>query len=125
MHISSLIVTLCVFVCVCVCVCVCVVRTFKIYSFHVSITVLLTIVTILCYCYLVTQSCPTLYDLMDCNLPGFSVHDYSPGKNTEVGCHALLQGIFPTQGSNRGQRIAGGFFTISATREAPQYYTLD
>ena len=24
----------------------------------------------------------------------------SPGKNTEVGCHALLQGIFPTQGSN-------------------------
>ena len=24
----------------------------------------------------------------------------SPGKNTEVGCHALLQRIFPTQGSN-------------------------
>ena len=23
-----------------------------------------------------------------------------PGKNTEVGCHALLQGIFPTWGSN-------------------------
>ena len=26
----------------------------------------------------------------------------SPGKNTEVGCHFLLQGIFPTQGSNLG-----------------------
>ena len=26
----------------------------------------------------------------------------SPGKYTGVGCHALLQGIFPTQGSNRG-----------------------
>jgi len=26
----------------------------------------------------------------------------SPGKNTAVGCHALLQGIFPTQGSNPG-----------------------
>ena len=26
----------------------------------------------------------------------------SPGKNTEVGCHALLQGIFQTQGSNPG-----------------------
>ena len=25
--------------------------------------------------------------------------DY-PGKNTRMGCHALLQGIFPTQGSN-------------------------
>ena len=24
----------------------------------------------------------------------------SPGKNTGVGCHALLQGILPTQGSN-------------------------
>ena len=24
----------------------------------------------------------------------------SPGKNTRVGCHALLQGIFPTQGLN-------------------------
>ena len=26
----------------------------------------------------------------------------SPGKNSGVGCHALLQGIFPTQGSNTG-----------------------
>ena len=25
-----------------------------------------------------------------------------PGKNTGVGCHSLLQGIFPTQGSNPG-----------------------
>ena len=25
-----------------------------------------------------------------------------PGKNTRVGCHSLLQGIFPTQGSNPG-----------------------
>ena len=25
-----------------------------------------------------------------------------PGKNTGVGCHVLLQGIFPTQGSNSG-----------------------
>ena len=26
----------------------------------------------------------------------------SPGKNTEVSCHFLLQGIFLTQGSNPG-----------------------
>ena len=26
----------------------------------------------------------------------------SPGRNTEVGCHLLLQGIFQTQGSNPG-----------------------
>ena len=39
---------------------------------------------------------------MDYGLPGSSVRGDSPGKNTGVGCHALLQGIFPTQGSNPG-----------------------
>ena len=39
---------------------------------------------------------------MCCSPPGSSVHGDSPGKNTGVGCHALLQGIFPTQGSNPG-----------------------
>jgi len=39
---------------------------------------------------------------MDCSLPGSSVHGDSPSKNTGVGCHVLLQGIFPTQGSNPG-----------------------
>ena len=34
--------------------------------------------------------------------PGFSVHGDSPGKSTRVGCHALFQGIFPTQGLNPG-----------------------
>ena len=29
----------------------------------------------------------------------------SPGKNTGVGCHALLQGIFPTQGLNFGKPL--------------------
>ena len=38
---------------------------------------------------------------MDYTPPGFSVHGvHSPGKNTGVGCHALLQGIFPIQGLN-------------------------
>ena len=50
----------------------------------------------------VAQPCPTLCDPMDCTPPGFSAHGDSPGKNTGVGCHALLQGIFPTQGSNPG-----------------------
>ena len=37
---------------------------------------------------------------MDCSLPGSSAHGDSPGKNTGVVYRALLQGIFPTQGSN-------------------------
>ena len=36
------------------------------------------------------------------NTPGLSVHGDSSGKNAGVGCHALLQGIFPTQGLNPG-----------------------
>ena len=44
---------------------------------------------------LVSQACPTLCDPIDCSPQN------SPGKkNTGVGCHSLLQGIFPTQGSN-------------------------
>ena len=46
------------------------------------------------------QSCLTLCDPMDCSLPGFPVHGDSSGKSTGVGCHFLLQGIFPIQGSN-------------------------
>ena len=41
-------------------------------------------------------------DPMDCSLPGSSVHRDSPGKNTRGSYHALLQGIFPTQGLNSG-----------------------
>ena len=51
---------------------------------------------------LVAQLCLTLCDPVECSLPSSSVHGDSPGKNTGVGCHALLQGIFPTQGSNPG-----------------------
>ena len=51
----------------------------------------------MCVC-LAIQSCLTLYDLMDCSLPGSSVHGNSLGKNTRMGCHALLQGIFPYPG---------------------------
>ena len=54
---------------------------------------------LMCLC-IVAQSCLTLCDPMDCSLPGSSVHGDSPGKNSGVGCHALLQGIVPTQGSN-------------------------
>ena len=49
---------------------------------------------------LVAQSCPTLCIPMYCSLPRSSVHGNSPGKDAGVDCHALLQGIFPTQGSN-------------------------
>ena len=51
--------------------------------------------------YVCAKSCLTLQDPMDCSLPARLLCPWnSPGKNTGVGCHALLQGIFLTQGSN-------------------------
>ena len=84
-----------------------VITTRKVYSIsniQVCNTVLLTLVTmmymlvhfflwylytVLCYAQLL-QSCSTLCDLMDCSPPGSSAHGDSLGKNTGVGCHALL-----------------------------------
>ena len=54
---------------------------------------------------------------MDGSPPGSSVHGDSLGKNTGVGCHALLQGIFPTRDRTQISHIAGRF-TNWATREA-------
>ena len=46
------------------------------------------------------EGCAVCYHPRHCSPPGSSVHGDSPGQNTGVGCHALLQGIFPAQGSN-------------------------
>ena len=46
------------------------------------------------------QSCPTLCDPMDSSPPGSSVHEILQARILELGYLALLQGVFPTQGSN-------------------------
>ena len=61
---------------------------------------IIEIIQLITACVLVTQSCLTLCDPMDCSPPGSSVHGKS--KNTGVDCHSLLQGIFPTHGLNVG-----------------------
>ena len=62
------------------------------------------------------QLCPTLCDPMDCSLPGSSVHGILQARILGVGCHALLQAIFPTQGLNLClPALTGGFFTTGTT----------
>ena len=52
---------------------------------------------------LVSQLCLTLCDPIDCSPPARLLCLWNfPGKNTGVGGHSLLQGIFLTQGSNPG-----------------------
>ena len=72
-----------------------------------------------CACAQSLQSCPSLWDPIDYSPPGSSVHGDSPGKNTGVGCHFLLQGIFqPRDRACASYALAGRFFTTSATWEA-------
>ena len=78
-------------------------------NFWLFITLSMSCLNLLCFTFshdavlcLATQSCSTLCKSIDCSTPGFSFHGNSPGKNTGVGCHALLQGIFPTQRPNPG-----------------------
>ena len=52
-------------------------------------------------CCSVPQSCQTLGNLLDCTTRLPCPWDFS-GKNTGMGCHFLLQGIFPPQGLNPG-----------------------
>ena len=84
-------------------------------SLHI---IILTLVLFLCMC---AQSCPTLCDLLDCNLPGSSVYGISkqeywsrlpfppPGDLPDLG-------IKPT--SLTSPALAGGFFATSATCKA-------
>ena len=63
---------------------------------------------LVCLCVLVTQSCPSLWNPIVCPWD-------SPGKNTGVGCHSLLQGDLPYPVIKpRSPALAGGFFTIWA-----------
>ena len=68
------------------------------------------------------QSCLTLCDSYGLHPARLLCSWDSPSKNTGVGCHALLQGIFLTQGSNPCllclPALASRFFITSATWEA-------
>ena len=75
------------------------------------------------------QSCPTLWDPMDCSLPGLSGHGILQARILEWVAIPSLKGIFPTQESNPvswGSYTSGGFFTDWATGEAqdPHYYSV-
>ena len=67
-------------------------QLFSLTRFH-----LFKVIKTACPCAKSLQSGLTLCGPMDCSPPGSTD---SPGKNTGVGCRPLLQGTFPTQGSN-------------------------
>ena len=57
-----------------------------------------------------------------CSPPGFCPWDF-PSKNTEGGCHCLLQGWFHPRDGTQVSRIASGFFTTKAIWEAHRTFS--
>ena len=65
----------------------------------------------------VAQSCPTLCDLMDCSLPGSSLHGILQARVLEWGAIAFSRGSSRPRDWTRVSRIAGRRFTLWATRD--------
>ena len=70
---------------------------------------------------LLAQSCPTHCNPMDCSQPGSPVHRIFPGKNIGMGCHFLLQGIFPTQVFNPGLLHFKQILYLLSYQRSPTY----
>ena len=65
----------------------------------------------------VAQLCPTPSDLMDCSLPGFSVHGILQARMLEWVAISFSTGVEPTN-LMCFSALVGGFFTTSDTWEA-------
>ena len=71
----------------------------------------------------VTQSCLTLYDPMNCSRPGSSVHGILQAKILERVAIPFSRGSSQPRDWTQVSHIAGGFFTSWATREAQDYWS--
>ena len=72
-----------------------------------------------CVCVWVAQSHPTLWDSMECSLPGSSVHGILQARILEWVAIPFSRGSSWPRGWTWDSCIAGRFFTIWATREDP------
>ena len=71
-------------------------------------------------CVWVSLWCLSLYDPKDCSPPGSSVHEVLQARILEWVAYLFSRGSSRPRDRTRVSRIAGGFFTIWATREAPR-----
>ena len=82
-----------------------------IYSFLVSLFI--------CYHAKLLQSCPTLYDPMDCSLPGSSVHGIFLAIFLEWITISFSRGSSRPRDRTQVSHIVDRRFTVWATREVP------
>ena len=71
---------------------------------------------------LVTQSCLSLCNSMDCSPPGSSVHGLLQARTLEWVAMPSSRGSSQASDQTQVSRIAGRFFTVWATREAQEYW---
>ena len=69
-------------------------------------------------CVLVTQSCLTLYNPMDCSPPGSPVHGILQARILEWVAISFSRGSYRPRDQTQVSCTAGGFFIVWATREA-------
>ena len=70
------------------------------------------------YSVLVTQSCPTLWNPMDCSPPGSSVHEIFQARILEWVAMPFSRGSSQPRDRTLVSCIAGGFSTVWPTRES-------
>ena len=70
----------------------------------------------------IAQSCPTLWDPMDCSLPGFSVHGILQARILEWVTISFSRGSSRSRDQTRVFCIEGRRFNLWATREAIPIY---
>ena len=70
-----------------------------------------------------SQSCPTLWDPVDYSSPGSSVHGDSPGKILKRVARPSSRGFTQPRDRTQVSHIAGGFFTVWATRGTWEYWS--
>ena len=70
-----------------------------------------------------SQSCPTLFDALDCSLPGSSVHGILQARILEWVAIPFSRGSSQPRDWILVSCAAGRFFTVWATREPQEYWS--
>ena len=87
-----------------------------------TVIVRVIIIVVFFFKVLVTQSCPTLCDPMDCSPPGSSVHGILQARILEWVAMSFSRGSSQPRDWTWVSCTAGRFFTIWATREDSGFY---
>ena len=86
---------------------------------HFILSFILSLLLVCCCC-LVAESSPTLFDPMDCSLPGSSVHGILQARILQWVAIPSSRGSSQPRDQTQVSCIAGRFFTIWATKFAPR-----